>query len=117
MERETGYTRERILELQSSWMSKKFWLQDKVLSIKKTGEKKRDEGGNLWEKCVFTVELTGFSKRTPDEAIPPELRGREVKIVRWCCLDWHYKLGVRKTLEQDETEAAIEGKPSATVYW
>jgi len=98
-------------------MSETTKLQGKVLSIKKTGEKKRDEGGNIWEKCVFTVELTGFSRRTPDEAIPPELRGREVKIVRWCCFDWHYKLGVRKTLEQDENEAVIERKPSATVYW
>jgi hypothetical protein len=87
-------------------------LQGKVLSIKKTGEKKRDESGRIWEKCVFTVELTGFSKRTPNEAIPPELRGKKVKIVRWCCFDWHYKLGVRKTLEQDETEAFIEEKES-----
>jgi len=92
-------------------------LQGKVLSIEKTSEKKGDENGNLWEKCIFTVELTGFSKRTPDEVISPELKGKRVKLVRWCCFDWHYKLGVRKTLEPDETEAVIMGKPSATIYW
>ena len=92
-------------------------LQGRVSSIEKTGEKKEDEEGNLWEKCVFTLELTGFSKRTPDQLIPPDLKGKVVKLVRWCCFDWHYKLGVTKTLESDETEAVIIGKPTATVYW
>lgn len=36
-------------------------LQGKVLGMEKTGEK-RDERGKLWEKCIFTVKLTGFSK-------------------------------------------------------
>jgi len=98
-------------------MSQTRKLQGKVLEIRKTAEKKEDEDGNLWEKCIFTVELTGFSKRTPNEVVSPELKGREVRLVRWCCFDWHYKIGIRKTLEPDETEAVIAGKPTATVYW
>jgi len=98
-------------------MSQTRKLQGKVLGIRKTAEKKKDEDGNLWEKCIFTVELTGFSKRTPNEVVSPELKGKEVNLVRWCCFDWHYKIGVRKTLEPDETEAVIAGKPTATVYW
>ncbi|MEM2111532.1 MAG: hypothetical protein QXX08_06610 [Candidatus Bathyarchaeia archaeon] len=87
------------------------------MNIKKTGEKKTDEDGNLWEKCVFAVELTGFSKRTPSEDIPQGLVGNVVEITRWCCFDWHYKLGVRKTLDPDETELVIKRKlqtPSLT---
>ena len=93
----------------------KMKLQGRVLNIEKTGEKRRDEDGNLWEKCVLTVELIGFSKRTPSEVILPELKGGKVKLVRWCCFDWHYELGVRKTLELDETEAVIKGKPPAQI--
>jgi hypothetical protein len=96
--------------------SKMKKLQGKVLSIKKTGEKKIDEDGNLWEKCVFAVELTGYSKRTPSEDIPPELIRKEVEIIRWCCFGWHYKLGVRKTLAPDETEDVIKGKIAAKEY-
>lgn len=92
-------------------------MQGKVLDIEKTGEKCEDDEGNLWEKCVFTIELTGFSKRTPSEVLPENLKGKKVKLVRWCCFDWHYKLGIIKTLEPDETEAVINGKQIATVYW
>ena len=92
-------------------------LQGIVLDIEKTGEKKKDEEGNLWEKCIFNLELSGFSRRTPKEVIPPKLKGKKVKLVRWCCFDWHYKLGVRKTLEPDETEAVMKGEPTASVYW
>lgn len=92
-------------------------LQGKVLDIKKTGEQRKDSDKNVWEKCIFTVELTGFSKRTSDEVLPPNLEGKRVKLIRWCCFDWHYKLGTRKTLESDETEAVISGKLAATVYW
>ncbi|HID91278.1 TPA: hypothetical protein EYP44_04890 [Candidatus Bathyarchaeota archaeon] len=92
-------------------------LQGIVLGIEKTGERREDEEGNVWEKCIFTVEITGFSKRTPDEVIPPELKGRRVELVRWCCFDWHYTLGVRKTFEPDETEAIIKNEPIDTVYW
>jgi hypothetical protein len=45
------------------------------------------------------------------------LAGKEVKLVRWCCHDWHYKTGVKKTLEPDETEAVLKGEPTSTVYW
>jgi len=37
--------------------------------------------------------------------------------VRYCLYDWHYKTGVRKTLEPDETEAVLSGKPTETVFW
>lgn len=92
-------------------------LQGRVVDIEKTGEIRTDEEGNEWEKCIFTVELTNFSKRTPDEIIPEEIKGKKVKLVRYCCFDWHYKLGVRKTLEPDETEAVLSGNRMDTVYW
>jgi len=92
-------------------------LQGRVLDIEKTRESMTDEEGNRWEKCIFTIELTNFSKRTPEEVIPKNLRAKRVKLVRYCCFDWHYKLGVRKTLDPDETEATLAGKPTKTVYW
>lgn len=92
-------------------------LQAKVLEIEKTGETVKDAEGNTWEKCVFNVEITGFSKRTADEVVPKTVKGRTVKLVRYCCFDWHYKLGIKKTLEPDETEAVLAGKPTETVYW
>ncbi|HIE18887.1 TPA: hypothetical protein EYP75_04085 [Candidatus Bathyarchaeota archaeon] len=98
-------------------MNKIRKLQGRVLEIKRTGETVTDKHGEKWEKCIFTVELTNFSKRTPDEKIPEEIKGKKVRIVRYCCYDWHYKIGVRKTLEPDETEAVLSGKPTGTVYW
>lgn len=92
-------------------------LQGTVLEVKKTGDSTVNEEGNRWEKCVLTIELTNFSKRTPKEVMPEKLKGKKVKLVRYCCFDWHYKLGVRKTLEPDETEAVLTGKPTKTVYW
>jgi len=92
-------------------------LQGRVIDIEKTGESKTDDEGLNWEKCIFTLEITNFSKRTPDEVVPDEIEGKKVKLVRYCCFDWHYKLGVRKTLEPDETEAVLAGKPAETVYW
>lgn len=92
-------------------------LQGTVLDIKKTGETHVDKEGNRWEKCIFTVKLTNFSKRTKQEAMPKKLKDKEVKIIRYCCFDWHYKLGARKTLEVDETEAVLTDKPTKTIYW
>ncbi len=92
-------------------------LQGKVLEVERTGDFIVDDEGRRWEKCIFTVEITNFSKRTPNEVVPEEVRGRKVKLVRYCCFDWHFKLGVRKTLEPDETEAVLSGKPTETVYW
>lgn len=92
-------------------------LQGTVLNIEKTGDTTVDEEGNKWEKCIFTVKLNNFSKRTPREVMPENLKGKKVKVVRYCCFDWHYKLGIKKTLETDETEAVLEGKPTKTVYW
>ncbi len=91
-------------------------LQGKVLDINKTGEFiKKDD--NKWQKCIFTVELIKFSKRTPEENIPEHLKGKMVKLVRYCCFDWHYKIGIMKTLDPDETEAVLNDKPIKTVYW
>jgi len=92
-------------------------LQGKVVDIEKTGQSITDEEGNKWEKCIFTVEITNFSKRTPDEVVPEGIQGKKVKMIRYCCFDWHYKLGVRKTLEPDETEAVLTGNPTKTIYW
>lgn len=92
-------------------------LQGIVVAVERTGEKKKDEEGVVWEKCIFTLELTGFSKRSPEKELPEELKGRKIKLVRWCSFDWHYKTGVKKTLEEDETEAVLSGKPTETVFW
>lgn len=91
-------------------------LQGKVLEIERTGEKITDEDGNEWEKCVFTVELTRFSKRTPDREVPYELSGEKVKLIRYCCFDWHYKLGIIRTLDSGETEAVLSRASTSTVY-
>ena len=92
-------------------------LQGRVTDIEKTGESITDDEGLKWEKCVFSIDLTNFSKRTPEEVVPEEVKGKQVKLVRYCCFDWHYKLGVRKTLEPDETEAVLAGNPMKSVYW
>jgi hypothetical protein len=92
-------------------------LQGTVLNAEKTGDTITDEDGDKWEKCVFTVELTNFSKRSLEEIIPETLKGKRVKIVRYCCFDWHYKLGIKKTLTIDETGAILADKSTETVYW
>ena len=93
-------------------------LQGIVESVERTGERIADREGVGWEKCVYTVRLIGFSKRTPGERIPEEgLKGKLIKLVRWAAFDWHLKKGVRKTLELDETEAVLRGEKTSTVYW
>ena len=95
-------------------MSKAKRLRGIVVNIVKTGEFREDEDGNRWHKCIFTVKLAGFSKRTPNERIPDELKGAKVKVIRWCCFDWHYKTGVRITLTPKETETVLKGKLNLT---
>jgi hypothetical protein len=92
-------------------------LQGKVMDIHKGEETRVDKEGNRWRKCIFTIRLTNFSKFTKREVVPEHLKGKEVKIIRYCCFDWHYKLGARKTLDVEETEAVLSGKPTKTVYW
>lgn len=92
-------------------------LQGTVVDINRTGESKSDDEENRWERCIFTVELDGFSKRTPEEAISERLKGKKIKLVRYCCFDWHYKLGVRRTLDPDETEAVLMDKQIESVFW
>lgn len=84
-------------------------LQGLVTKIERTGEYKEYDG-EKWEKCYFTVKLVGFSKRTPGEKLPVHLKGAEVRIVRWCCYDWHYKIGARVTLTPEETERVLRGE-------
>ena len=91
-------------------------LKGRVIAIEKTGETiVRD--GETWEKCVFTLEVTRLSKRTPFEAVPSDLKGKKIKLVRYCLYDWHYALGIEKTLSPEETEAVLHGEPSSTVFW
>lgn len=85
-------------------------LQGIVTNIERTEEVRIDEEGNAWRKCIFTVELVGFSKRTPSEGLPRELKGAKVKVPRWCCFDWHYKTGVKITLTPEESEAILKGE-------
>jgi len=86
--------------------SKMRKLLGKVIEVEKTGVTRRDDEGNVWEKCIFTVELARFSRRA-EERIPETLKGKKVKLERWCCFHWHYKVGAYKTLEPDETEALM----------
>ena len=92
-------------------------LQGIAINVTKTGETMKDKEGDEWEKCVFTVEITNFSSRTPNEALPEGVKGKKVKLIRFCCFDWHLKLGVKKTLDSDETEAVLAGKQTESVYW
>ena len=92
-------------------------LQGTVVDIVKTGETTTDKEENKWEKCIFTIELTHFSRRTRNEALPNNIKGKKIKLVRFCLFNWHYKLGVKKTLDFSETEAVLTGKQSETVYW
>lgn len=91
-------------------------LKGRVIAVEKSGEKMMREG-ETWEKCIFTLEITRFSKRTPDEIVPHNLKGKRIKLVRHCLYDWHYALGIEKTLSPEETESLLQGRPSSTVFW
>lgn len=81
-------------------------LQGVVREVVPTGEVLVDEWGETWRRCILSVQLTGFSKRTGGE-LPLALQGKVVKVVRWCCYDWHFKVGCRATLTPEETEAVL----------
>ena len=87
-----------------------------VIAVQKTGETATVDG-ETWEKCVFTLEITRFSKRTPNEIVPDSLKSKKVKLVRYCLYDWHYKLGVEKTLKAEETDSLLRGKLSSAIFW
>jgi len=106
----------RMARIQSA-ADKARRLQGTTIDIQETPETKKDEYDNVWKKCIFTVRLVGFSRRTPEERLPESLRDKEVKLIRWCYFDWHYTKGVRKTLNPEETEAVLKGTPTSTVYW
>jgi hypothetical protein len=91
-------------------------LKGIVIAVQKTGET-RAVDGETWEKCVFTLEITRFSKRTPNEIVPDNLKNKKVKLVRHCLYDWHYKLGIEKTLSAKETDSLLRGEPSSAIFW
>lgn len=91
-------------------------MQGITVNVVKTGEVRADNDGERWEKCIFTLDLVGFSKYA-SSSMPSSIKGKVVKLVRWCCFDWHYKIGVRKTLTDEETKAVLDGVPTSTVYW
>lgn len=85
-------------------------LQGKVVGLEETGETRIDAEGTTWQKCVFTVEPTGFSSRTSGERLSNRPKRKRVKLIRWCSQDWHQKLGVLKTLDPDEAGACSEAR-------
>lgn len=89
-------------------------LRGIVRKIDRLGEKSIDKNGLEWEKCIFHIELVGFSKRTPHEKLPEHLAGKIVKVYRWCAFDWHYRTDVYATLTEEETEKVLEGKLDLT---
>ena len=91
-------------------------LKARVIEVEKTGETVTRES-KTWEKCIFALEVTRFSRRTPDEVVPDDLKGKKIKLVRHCLYDWHYRLGVEKTLSPEETDGLLRGKPSSTIFW
>jgi hypothetical protein len=91
-------------------------LKGRVIAVEKAGETVRREG-ETWEKCIFTLEITRFSKRTPEEVVPDHLKDKRIKLVRHCLYDWHYTLGVEKTLSPEETDSLLQGKQTSTIFW
>jgi len=91
-------------------------LQGVVIGVERTNEK-RDFRNKKWRKCVYTIELLSFSKRTKQRQIPDLIQEKKVKLVRYACYDWHYKIGTKKTLTIEETIAVLKGKSTETVFW
>jgi len=83
-------------------------LRGTVLSIERTAEKKKDNEGVVWEKCIFEVEVDGLSKRANNRDFLRKIVGKKVKVVRWCAFDWHYKIGSKITLEPEEVKPLLE---------
>jgi hypothetical protein len=77
-------------------------LKGRVIAIEKTGETAEGRG-DLGEVHLYT-EVTRFSKRTPNEVVPDDLKDRKIKLARHCLCDWHYRSGVEKTLSAEETD-------------
>jgi hypothetical protein len=46
-----------------------------------------------------------------------KIKGKQIKLLRWCRFDWHYKIGSLKTFEPDETKTILLEKPTVRVYW
>ena len=91
-------------------------LKGIVVAVERTKEVDEREGEE-WSKCVFTLRLTRFANELQAGLLPESLRGKEIKLVRFCLYDWHYKLGTEKTLEPEETAAILASKQTKTVFW
>ncbi|MEM3816307.1 MAG: hypothetical protein QW341_05625 [Candidatus Bathyarchaeia archaeon] len=85
-------------------------LRGIIVSARKTSEKRQDEEGMLWEKCILEVELMGLSKRAKDEELLMKISGKRVSVTRWCALDWHCIPGTSIIVDFDEIKPLIEGK-------
>jgi len=91
-------------------------LKGVVVDVERTDDT-RDFHGEKWRKYVYTVELLSFSKRTKQRQIPDSIKGKRVKLVRYAYYDWHYKIGMKKTLTAEETAAVLKRKPIETAFW
>jgi len=91
-------------------------LRGIVVEVKKLGEDRLIQG-KRWEKVIYTVKLVQFSKRESRMKMSEDLKGKEVKVLRFAHDDWHYKTGVSRTLTVEETEAVLKGTPTETVFW
>jgi len=84
-------------------------LRGTILNIERTAEKKKDDEGIVWEKCIFDVKIDGLSKGADNnKALLKKVIGKKVKVVRWCAFDWHYKIGSKITLEPEEVKSFLE---------
>ena len=61
--------------------------------------------------CLHTG-LTCLSEGDFQKQIHAALKGKRVKITRYCFYNWHFMLGIEKTIEPEETEAIFKGNVS-----
>jgi hypothetical protein len=79
-------------------------FRGEVLSIEKTAETRKDEHGETWSNCIFTVKLTDSNSVTK-ETVGRQWIGKTIRLKRWCCYRWHYKTHVRITIGNEELSA------------
>ncbi|RLF23273.1 MAG: hypothetical protein DRN15_06745 [Thermoprotei archaeon] len=79
-----------------------------IVHARPLGETMVDDEGNRWELWEFIVELRSYSKRGLGmRELPQGLKGRQVKVYRWCLYDWHHKEGSWIVLDPDEIKNII----------
>lgn len=97
-------------------MTKIKKIQGIVVEAKPIDESRKFEGQE-WRKYIFTLDKLKFSKRVKKERLPASLKGKKVKLIRYTLYDWHNKIGTKKTLTIEETNAVLNGNPIETVFW